>query len=52
MYLSEYIYSMEGDLINIKMHHGGSFSMDGPLMMEAKYLFFETVIVSAYHTFG
>nr|XP_051228521.1 uncharacterized protein LOC127346027 [Lolium perenne] len=31
MYLSEYIYSMEGDLMNIKMHHGGSFSMEGPL---------------------
>jgi hypothetical protein len=22
---------MEGDLMNIKMHHGGSFSMEGPL---------------------
>ena len=22
---------MEGDLIHIKMHHGGSFSMEGPL---------------------
>ena len=22
---------MEGDLINIKMHHGGTFSMEGPL---------------------
>ena len=26
-----YIYRMEGDLIHIKMHHGGSFSMEGPL---------------------
>ena len=26
-----YKYKMEGDLIHIKMHHGGSFSMEGPL---------------------
>ena len=31
MYQNAYIYRMEGDLIHIKMHHDGSFSMEGPL---------------------